>query len=161
MLLVYLLLFLLHLSASSTCHATSRNQHIFLNPGAAHVVRSSAPAIHDHRRIAKDLSYGDAQYPYGMMMRGAMPPQPSLLGADDMRPPDMEITSAAMAPSPSPSPEANNGEYGEGELGGGGGGRGDVSGGDGNGGPSSEAADQEESVLVDYEEPKTHPPSHN
>ncbi|KAL6658997.1 hypothetical protein ACP70R_003037 [Stipagrostis hirtigluma subsp. patula] len=158
MLLAYLLLFLLHLSAS-VCHATSRN-HLLLLPAAA-PSPSPAAMIRGHRTIAKDLSpYHVHYYPALMARRGGPPPLPSPAAVETSgavggaRPPEKEI-SAAMAPSPSPWEV----DSGHGEAGGGAGG----GGGEGSGPSSTEAAvdgDQDD-IGIDYGPPKTHPPSHN
>ncbi|CAO2187021.1 unnamed protein product [Urochloa humidicola] len=161
--LAYLLLFLLHLSAS-TCSATSRNQQFFLH-GAAADVSAISPAIHDHGHAAKDLSYHyDVHYHPAMMARRGGPqprpspgvelasgsveraPPPSLPGveanggvAGGVPPPPEKEAGAAVEPSPSPSPPQ------------------EVD--DGGGEQAEESATDD--VGVDYEGPKTHPPSHN
>uniref|UniRef100_A0A804RK02 Secreted protein n=1 Tax=Zea mays TaxID=4577 RepID=A0A804RK02_MAIZE len=159
MLLAYVLVFLLRLSAS-TCHATSRNQHLLF---AGRAGDSTAP-VH-HRHTTKVLSdYNDVHYHPAMMpspasvelaggIGGSPPPslsavEPSGVEGAPPPPPGKRDTSApAMEPSPSPHSEGGASSSGD---------------------DDASATEQEDSAgydlddaNVDYVGPKTHPPSHN
>ncbi|CAD6266157.1 unnamed protein product [Miscanthus lutarioriparius] len=182
MLLAYVLIFLLHLSAS-TCYATSRNQHL-LFAGRADDATALLPAKihhHHHRHTAKAEvlpDYNDVRHYHPKMMArwgGGAPPRPpstspsvELAGIGGAPPPpslsavEMEPKGVEGAPSPpgkrdtsaalEPSPSPMPSPP------------------HGEGASSSDASatGQEESaasddvdVNADYDGPMTHPPSHN
>ncbi|CAL5010211.1 unnamed protein product [Urochloa decumbens] len=177
--LAYLLLFLLHLFAASTCGATSRNQHLFLH-GAAADVSATSPAIHGHRHTAKvlidfarcnlcmqDLSYYHVHYHPAMMLtrRGGPPPRPS---------PSVEMSGGGGGVEGAPPPPSLPGVEASGVVAGGAPPPPEKESGaavepspspspprevDDGGGEHEENATDD--VGVDYAGPKTHPPSHN
>ncbi|CAL5008372.1 unnamed protein product [Urochloa decumbens] len=178
--LAYLLLFLLHLSAASTCGATSRNQHLFLH-GAVADVSATSPAIHGHRHAAKvlidfarcnlcmqDLSYYHVHYHPAMMLarRGGPPPRPSPSvemsggggGGVEGAPPPPSLpgveASGVVAGGAPPPPEKESGAAVEPSPS-----PSPPREVDDGGGEHEENATDD--VGVDYAGPKTHPPSHN